>query len=127
MIFKKSVFHIFFLCAASSVSADSFDSLMSNGYSLALTSEVGNGNLWMYLQKSHNMYICLNLPGVNRIEECRTVAATGRTSYIDLLRSGAKLIAHNRVGNGNEWLTFLQGSQTVSCLAMPGIYTIECK
>jgi hypothetical protein len=123
----KNIFSVLLLFAACAASAERFDNLMSNGYSLALTSEVGNGNLWMYLQKEHNMYICLNLPGVNRMEECRPVAATGRISYTELLRDGAKLIAHNKVGNGNEWLTFLKGSQSVSCLAMPGIYTIECK
>ena len=124
----RKTFLLLSLLFASSVShADSYAHLTSSGYTLALTSEVGNGNIWMYLQNDREMYICLNQPGINTIQDCKVAGSQGSTNYRDLIRSGAKIITHNAVGNGNEWLTFLNGSKTTACLAMPGIAVIECK
>jgi hypothetical protein len=123
---NKIIVIILFVISGSSF-ADSFSSLTERGYSLALSSAVGNGNSWMYLINARDMYICLNLPGVNRIDNCKYVYTRGGTNYTDLLENGGKIISSSAVGNGNVWLTFINGSRTTTCLAMPGINTIECK
>jgi hypothetical protein len=126
-VFKVLLATVASLLFAATASAESFGSLTGNGYSLAATGAVGNGNTWLYLKGTQDMYICLNMPGVNKIGDCKAAAPRGRVNYIELLESGAKIMSNSPVGNGNEWIMFVKGSETQTCLAMPGIYTIECR